>query len=42
MAAPYLDPSPIAPLVPEIDNIYRHDRARLEETAKEWTKKYAC
>ena len=36
------DPNPDDPLVPEIANIYKSDRARYEATAKEWTKKYAC
>ena len=35
------DPNPDDPLVPEIANIYKTDRARYEATAKEWTKKYA-
>ena len=42
IADPFLDPDPIPPLVPEIDYIYRHDRARFDSIAKEWTKKYAC
>ncbi len=29
------------PLVPEIAHIYKTDRQRYEETAREWTRKYA-
>ena len=36
------DPNPDDPLVPEIANIYKSNRAKYEQTAKEWTKKYAC
>jgi ubiquitin-protein ligase len=35
------DPNPDDPLVPEIAHIYKTDRARYEETAREWTRKYA-
>ncbi|CAG8538871.1 4465_t:CDS:2 [Gigaspora rosea] len=38
------DPNPDfleAPLVPEIAHICKTDRARYEETAREWTRKYA-
>lgn len=35
------DPNPDDPLVPEIARIYKADRAKYDETAKEWTKKYA-
>ena len=35
------DPNPDDPLVPEIANIYKSNRAKYEATAKEWTKKYA-
>ena len=35
------DPNPDDPLVPEIANMYKKDRARHEATAREWTKKYA-
>jgi ubiquitin-protein ligase len=35
------DPNPDDPLVPEIAHIYKADRARYEETAREWTRKYA-
>ena len=35
------DANPDDPLVPEIAQIYKTDRAKYEATAKEWTKKYA-
>lgn len=35
------DPNPDDPLVPEIAHIYKTDRQRYEETAREWTRKYA-
>ena len=35
------DPNPDDPLVPEIAHIYKGDRSRYEETAREWTRKYA-
>jgi len=35
------DPNPDDPLVPEIANIYKQDRARYEDTARSWTQKYA-
>merc|ERR1712054_19039 len=35
------DPNPDDPLVPEIANIYKTDTARYEQTAREWTRKYA-
>lgn len=35
------DPNPDDPLVPEIAHIYKTDRRRYEETAREWTRKYA-
>ena len=35
------DPNPDDPLVPEIAQIYKTDRGRYEELAKEWTRKYA-
>ena len=35
------DPNPDDPLVPEIANIYKSDRAKYDATAREWTKKYA-
>lgn len=35
------DPNPDDPLVPEIANIYKSDKPRYEETARQWTLKYA-
>lgn len=35
------DPNPDDPLVPDIARIYKTDRKRYEEQAKEWTAKYA-
>lgn len=35
------DPNPEDPLVPEIAHIYKKDRALHDNTAREWTKKYA-
>ena len=35
------DPNPDDPLVPDIARIYKTDRRRYEESAKEWTRKYA-
>lgn len=35
------DPNPDDPLVPEIANLYKTDRVRYENTAREWTRKYA-
>ena len=35
------DANPDDPLVPEIANVYKNDRAKYDATAKEWTKKYA-
>ena len=35
------DPNPDDPLVPEIAQIFKTDRARYDELAKEWTRKYA-
>ena len=35
------EPNANAPLVPEIAEIYRSDRAKYEETAREWTLMYA-
>ena len=35
------DANPDDPLVPEIAQIYKSDRAKYEATAKEWTRKYA-
>ena len=35
------DANPDDPLVPEIANVYKNDRAKYDATAKEWTQKYA-
>lgn len=35
------DPNPDDPLVPEIAQLYKTDRAKYEATAREWTRKYA-
>lgn len=35
------DPNPDDPLVPEIAHVYKSDRPRYENTAREWTRKYA-
>ena len=35
------DANPDDPLVPEIANIYKSDRARHDATAAEWTRRYA-
>src|SRR6056300_517607 len=35
------DPNPDDPLVPEIAHVYKTDRNRYNELAKEWTRKYA-
>ncbi|KAA1118866.1 Ubiquitin-conjugating enzyme E2 4 [Puccinia graminis f. sp. tritici] len=35
------DPNPDDPLVPEIANLYKTDRAKYEATAREHTRKYA-
>ena len=35
------DPNPDDPLVPEIAYWYKTDMKKYEETAREWTKKYA-
>ena len=35
------DPNPDDPLVPDIAKIYKEDRKKYNETAKEWTRKYA-
>ena len=34
------DPNPDDPLVPEIARIFKTDRHKYNELAKEWTKKY--
>ena len=35
------DANPDDPLVPEIAQLYKSNRAKFEATAREWTKKYA-
>ena len=35
------DANPDDPLVPEIAHLYKQDRARYENTAREWTRRYA-
>ncbi|OCB90038.1 ubiquitin conjugating enzyme [Sanghuangporus baumii] len=35
------DPNPDDPLVPEIANMYKTDRAKYEELARQWTREYA-
>eukprot|EP00761_Pharyngomonas_kirbyi_P011438 gb/GECH01011463.1/.p1 GENE.gb/GECH01011463.1/~~gb/GECH01011463.1/.p1 ORF type:complete len:148 (+),score=21.12 gb/GECH01011463.1/:1-444(+) len=35
------DPNPDDPLVPEIADLYRKDKPRFEQYAREWTRKYA-
>ncbi|KAL0922559.1 hypothetical protein M5K25_006550 [Dendrobium thyrsiflorum] len=35
------DPNPDDPLVPEIAQMYKTDRAKYEATARNWTQKYA-
>jgi ubiquitin-conjugating enzyme E2 D/E len=35
------DPNPDDPLVPEIARIYKTDRDRYNQLAREWTQKYA-
>ena len=35
------DPNPDDPLVPEIARIYKTDRERYSQLAREWTTKYA-
>ena len=35
------DANPDDPLVPDIANQYKSDRAKYEATAREWTRKYA-
>ena len=36
-----IEPNPDDPLVPEIAYVYKHRRARYDEMAQAWTKKYA-
>ena len=35
------DPNPDDPLVPEIAHVYKTDKPRYEELAREWTRKYS-
>ena len=35
------DANPDDPLVPDIANQYKNDKAKYEATAREWTRKYA-
>jgi ubiquitin-conjugating enzyme E2 D/E len=35
------DPNPDDPLVPEIARQFKTDRKKYEETARDWTRKYA-
>ena len=35
------DPNPDDPLVPEIANLYKKDRSKFNQTATEWTQRYA-
>eukprot|EP00992_Anisonema_acinus_P014267 TRINITY_DN9190_c0_g1_i1.p1 TRINITY_DN9190_c0_g1~~TRINITY_DN9190_c0_g1_i1.p1 ORF type:complete len:149 (-),score=38.13 TRINITY_DN9190_c0_g1_i1:73-519(-) len=35
------DPNPDDPLVPEIAQMYKKDRKKFDETARQWTRKYA-
>lgn len=35
------DPNPDDPLVPEIARIYKTNKPKYNETAKEWTRKFA-
>jgi len=35
------DPNPDDPLVPEIARVYKTDRNKYNQTAREWTQKYA-
>jgi ubiquitin-conjugating enzyme E2 D/E len=35
------DPNPNDPLVPEIAQLYKSNKAEYEKTAREWTRKYA-
>ena len=35
------DPNPEDPLVPEIARVYKTDREKYNELAREWTRKYA-
>ena len=35
------DPNPDDPMVPEIAQLYKANRAKYDENVREWTKKYA-
>jgi ubiquitin-conjugating enzyme E2 D/E len=35
------DPNPDDPLVPDIAQLYKSNKVKYEQTAREWTKKYA-
>jgi len=35
------DPNPDDPLVPDLAHLYKSDKAKYENMAREWTKKYA-
>jgi len=35
------DPNPDDPLVPDIAKLYKGDRAKHDQTARDWTAKYA-
>ena len=35
------DPNPNDPLVPEIAQLYQRDKAKHDQTAREWVQKYA-
>eukprot|EP01088_Endostelium_zonatum_P000582 TRINITY_DN10826_c0_g1_i1.p1 TRINITY_DN10826_c0_g1~~TRINITY_DN10826_c0_g1_i1.p1 ORF type:complete len:162 (-),score=33.19 TRINITY_DN10826_c0_g1_i1:114-557(-) len=35
------DPNPDDPLAPDVANVYKTDRTRYDNTAREWTRKYA-
>ncbi|CAK8679035.1 ubiquitin-conjugating enzyme E2-17 kDa-like isoform X2 [Clavelina lepadiformis] len=36
------DPNPDDPLVPEIARVFKSNRTKYNDTAREWTRKYAC
>ena len=37
----FSDPNPDDPLMPKIAEVYKKNRAQHDQTAKEWTAKYA-
>ena len=41
LTALFVEPNVNDPLEPEIANIFTTDRAKFDETAREWTKKFA-